>query len=158
MEIIFYIFASITLIAAMYIAFSQGSKAAAGGLVYIAAGASGLYLLVNSQLISSILLLVALMLVSIYNLGSRYFINHLFNEPPAKNNFISVLLISIFTAVFTALLGAAKWQKFDIDFGYSNFALIFTKYLPLLFILALTVSVFLGVVYKMFIQLRTEMK
>ena len=63
-------------------------------------------------------------------------------------NIISIFIISIMTAVSAALLGAAKWPKFEILYDYNTLSLIFTKYLAAILVSGFLASVIISSALK----------
>ncbi len=105
---------------------------------------------------SAVLVFLLLMMISVYTLGRNYFDNKLFSESEGKNNLIPVICLGFFTAIISAIPGAAKWQKFEINYDYNNFALIFTKYLPVILLIAILASVFILLIMKSFMNVTAE--
>lgn len=62
-----------------------------------------------------------------------------------KTNIVSLLIISLLTAILASLFGNARWQKAVIDTGLNSFGLIFTKYLPLILAITVLLSVLIPV-------------
>jgi len=56
-------------------------------------------------------------------------------------NLFSVVMISALAAVMAGIGGSAKWKVFAINYDINSLQLIFTKYLPVLIVLALLASV-----------------
>ena len=141
-EIIFYIFAAISLLAAMFIAFSGSIRNSVYGLMYFILGISGLLSISNSQLLS---LVITLLLAAIFFIG--YLTKDLVfglidNDGPVipKANIFSLLVISLLTAIMSSLLGAARWQMSIIDLNVNSFGIIFAKYLPIIIAVVLLSS------------------
>lgn len=142
-EFIFYISALLSLSASLLIAFSYSVKNSLKYFVYFAAGLGGLMLMLNSQLYSALLILVLLLFFSLWNLLHTKlgkYIEYTEAVQPRVNLF-SVVMISALAAVMAGIGGSAKWKVFAINYDISSLQLIFTKYLPVLLVLALLASV-----------------
>lgn len=147
-EFIFYVSALLILSASLLIAFSYSVKNSLRYFAYFTSGFAGLMLILNSQLYSAILLLILLLLFSAANLLSnriRKYIDYTEEAQPRVNLF-SVVMISALAAVMAGIGGSAKWKVFEINYDLISFSLIFTKYLPLLIVLALLASVVISAV------------
>jgi len=59
-------------------------------------------------------------------------------------NLLPVIMISALAAVLAGLGGSAKWNVFAVNYDVNSFYLIFTKYLPVLIVLALLASVIIS--------------
>ena len=142
-ELIFYISALLTLTASLLIAFSYSVKNSLKYFAYFAAGLAGLILILNSQLYSAILILVLLFLFSSANLMRTRFTKYIeYTEAvQPRVNLFSVVMISALAAVMAGIGGSAKWKVFAINYDINSLQLIFTKYLPVLLVLALLASV-----------------
>ena len=147
-EFIFYISAVITITASLLITFSYSVKNSLKYFAYFAAGLGGLMLILNSQLYSAILILVLLLFFSAANLTrtkiSKYFEYTEATQP--RVNLFSVVMISALAAVLAGLGGSTKWKVFAVNYDINSFSLIFTKYFPLLIVLALLASVIISAV------------
>ena len=153
-NILFYIFASITLLAAMYIAFSGSSKAAFKGLAYMLAGVSGFLALLNNNFLSAILILGLFAIISLYSLSYNYSDKFIFQSVHKSSlNILQVTAASLLAAILTAVLGAAKWQFFEVNPGFENKVLVFTKYLPVILFTGLTISVLVSAAIVLFSKL-----
>lgn len=148
-DILFYIFASITLLSAMYIAFSVKSGRSIKALPYFITGLAGFFVLLNFHMFSLLSVLILLILFSGIFLFrdkiSHHVVeaNHIF-----RVNLISLIIMGILTAVFAGLPGAAKWPQFDIMFGSNSLALIFTKYIAAIIGIGFLVSVIISAGYN----------
>jgi hypothetical protein len=129
------------LLGAIYIAFSYSSKNSIKAAMYLFAGIIGLLILLNFHLYSLFSLLLFLLLFSgailLRERISQYLTEA--NGTP-KIYIISILFISILTAVFAGLLGAAKWPKIEILYDYNSLSLIFSKYMVAILAIGLLIS------------------
>jgi len=145
-ELIFYISALLTLTASLLIAFSYSVKNSLKYFAYFAAGLAGLILILNSQLYSTLLILVLLLFFSLWNLLhpklSKFIENNEAAQP--RVNLFSVIMISALAAVLSGVGGSTKWKVFAVNYDVSSFSLIFTKYLPIFIVLALLASVIIS--------------
>lgn len=148
-ESLFYIFASVTLLAAFFAAFSGEVKTSLKAAVYLMSGITGLLLLLNFHLFGLFLILFSLLLFALVILLKER-ISFYFQDTGAvaKVNFISLLLISLISAILAGLPGAAKWPQFDIMFGPNSIGLIFTKYFAAILGIGLLVSVIISAGYN----------
>lgn len=149
-DYLFYIFAAITICSAIFTAFSSGSKTAIAAFIYLLTGACGLIALLNNGQTAAVFILVILLLLILFILGKKYtdrFFN--FSNNGSKLSLLPVGMIALLTAVITAVLGAAKWDKFETDPGYNQPVLIFTKYLPVILFSGLAFSILIGYAYKL---------
>lgn len=149
-EYLFYIFAVITLSSAIVIAFSSGSKTASAALIFLLTGVCGFISLLNNGVTAAVFILGIMLLLLIYSLGFKY-TEKIFTAAENTNrlSILPVGIIAILTAVIAAVIGAAKWDKFEIDPGYDQPVLIFTKYLPVIVIIGLAISVLIAYIYSL---------
>jgi len=145
-EILFYIFSSITLLAAVCIAFSVRSGSPVKALPYFITGLAGFFVLLNFHLYSFLSVLISLMIFSclvLLNVKTSKFVIEV--SQTFKVNIISLIILSILTAIFAGLLGAAKWQKFDVVLTETkSFNMTFSKYLAAILAVGLITSVIIS--------------
>ncbi len=134
-------FSSITLLGAIYIAFSYSSRNSVKAAMYLFAGIIGLLILLNFHLYTLLSLLLLLLLFSVAILLKGRISPYLIEaEESLKINIISILIISTLTAVFAGLLGTAKWPKLEVIYEIDSISLIFTKYLAAVLVTGLLIS------------------
>ncbi len=156
-DILFYIFTSITLLGAIYIAFSYSSRNSIKAAMYLFAGIIGLLIFLNFHLFSLLSLLFLLLLFSSSLLirdSLSYYLTE--SERTIKVNIISLLIISTLTAVFAGLLGAAKWPKFEVVYELNSLSLIFTKYIAAFLVIGLFGSTVISSALKIMRNGETE--
>lgn len=141
-DILFYIFGSITVLAAFCIAFSVSARNSTKAVLYLFSGIAGLLILLNFHLYSLLTVLVLLIFFSVVVLLKDRISGYLPEvKSTMKVNVFSILLISIMTAVSAALLGAAKWPMFEVHHELNSLSLIFTKYIAAELAIGFLVSV-----------------
>lgn len=141
-ESLFYIFASVSLAAAIFAAFSAEIKTSLKAAVYFMSGITGLLLLLNFHLFSLFSVLFSLLLFSLFMLlKDRVTICFQDTGAGQKVNFVSLLLISLLTAVLAGLTGAAKWPQFAVIRDSNSLSLIFSKYSAAVIAVCLLISV-----------------
>ncbi len=146
-DIIFYIFASVCVLSALFIAFSGSLRNSIFGFTYFILGISGLLSISNSQLLS---LVISLVLTAFFFIGyiTKDLIFEIIDDEPVipKDNIFSLLVISMLTAIMASLLGSARWQASKIDLNFNSFGMIFTEYLPVIFVITLLASAMIPVI------------
>lgn len=148
-DILFCIFASVTLLAAMYIAFSHRSRNSLKSAIYLFSGIAGLLILLNFHLFSLFTILLMLLVFSGAVLFKERISEYLAEtNSKLKVSIVSILVISIITAITAALLGAAKWPKFEVINDQNTFNLIFTKYIAVILVTASLISVILSSIFN----------
>lgn len=173
-DILFYIFAAIILTSILFIAFTLNIKSSIKGFAYFIAGFSGVLLLLNSQLLSLIIVLVLLTVMFAGVLCKEVIYKFITEKPvrderedtyftelnsetsqkneqgkPVKNaNIISLLVISLLSAIMASVLGAARWQMISIEYSVNSFGMIFTKYLPFILAISLLLSAMIPVIFR----------
>lgn len=126
----------------MFIAFADKLSASLKGFVYFIACYCGLLIISNSQLISLLSSLLLLIIFFTSYLSKDKIIKYLIDDSfqAVKSNFFSLLTISLLTAIITSVLGSARWQMASIDNTLNSFGLIFTRYLPFIFVITVLTS------------------
>lgn len=148
-DILFYIFAAITLLSVMMTAFSASAVSSLKYYAYYSAAICGLLILNSSQLLSILLMLVLLILVSL----SYFYRSHLLKLetaeiPKNKNIIFPLLTLSLLTALMTSVLGNTRWIEAVIDPERNSLSTIFTKYLPVISVITIAVSAMIPAVTK----------
>ena len=149
-DILYYIFASISIISILYIAFTVNIKSTIKGFAYFISGISGLLIITNSQLISLLFSLLLLIIFFTAYLLKDKIIKYLIvdAESTSKTNIFSLLVISLLTAILASLFGNARWQMIDIDHSLNSFGMIFTKYLPFIIAISLISSTIITAIIR----------
>ncbi len=149
-DILFYIFSSITLLAAFYIAFFSGSRNSFRAAMYLFTGIAGLFVLLNFHLFGLIIVLLLLMLFSGEVLLEGRISGYITEaDIPLRSNFLSIVLIGIFTAVLAAMPGAAKWPQFGVMHEINTLSLIFSKYIAAVLAIGFLISVVISSAAKL---------
>lgn len=156
-DILFYIFSLLILTAVFIISFKGSSYSLFFYIPLLLAGSSGYFLLLNYGFISVILALIIISAMAVIALGRKYLIKiPSESQNESKTSLISVITISMLTALIAGLGGTAKWQNFEIDYLVNNFSQIFNTYIPAIIAAALLFSVLISTAFKLFIPGKAE--
>src|SRR4030095_10244140 len=144
-DALYYIFSAVIIIASLYLLFSKNLLNSLFAILVTLLACSGFYVLLNSELVALLNILAITILASILLGYLPYFKNLLMieeiNDP--KPNFTSLILISLLTAIISSLIASTRWPAPDINFEITTFALLFTKYLPVILAVIIMLSVFI---------------
>lgn len=126
----------------MFITFTDKLNASIKGFVYFITCYCGLLIISNSQLISLLSSLILLIIFFTSYLSKDKIINYIIDDSfqAVKANIFSLLTISLLTAIIASVLGSARWQMAVIDLSVNSFVLIFTRYLPIILVIAVLTS------------------
>ncbi|MEO8513906.1 MAG: hypothetical protein ABI543_10125 [Ignavibacteria bacterium] len=151
-DIIIYIFAAITILSVLYIAFSAGVKSTLKSLAIFTPGICGLLIMTNSQLLALIFTLLILITFLISYILEDKVIKLLTVDTGtfAKINIFSLLVISLLTALLTSLFGNTRWPMADIEYSLNTFGMILTKYLPFFIAISLVTSTIIPVLIRIY--------
>lgn len=142
-DTLYYIFSSIIITAALLFTFSRNILNSAFSLLLVLLGACGVYTLLNSELFA----MVNILAITGISLILLIFTPHLkkISEgektklPPV--HFISLIILSLLTAIVSSLLASTRWRLFEINFELNSFSMVFSKYFPLILTIVLILSV-----------------
>ena len=126
----------------MLIAFTDKLNSSIKGFIYFIACYCGLLIISNSQLISLLGSLILLIIFFTSYLSKDKIFKYLFDDSfnAVKANIFSLLTISLLTAIIASILGSARWQMSVIDYNINSFGLVFTRYLPIIFVITVLTS------------------
>lgn len=142
-DTLYYIFSVLIISAALFLTFSRNILNSTFSLLLILLGGCGVYTLLNSELFALVNILVFTGIASILLIFTPH-IRRFFKEAEIKLptvHFISIIIISLLTAIVSSLLASTRWRLFEINFEVNSFSLVFSKYFPVILAIILILSV-----------------
>ncbi len=142
-NIIFYILFVLIIASAFYISFGRNILSSAFSMFILLVTVSGIYVMLNSELfalvnILSFSLTAVLALILFPQMRS---IPVTEDAPLPKSHLLSVTVLGVLTALLSSLVSSTRWAVLDINYEFNSLMLIFTKYLPVIILLAVASSV-----------------
>lgn len=130
--------------AALQAAFGRNLVSSAYSLFIMLISASGMFVLLNSELFG-LLTILSITIIGIICIVALPLPKTFFDESVyPKHHFRSVSVIGILTALISSLAGGTRWEAVEINYELNSLILIFTKYLPIIILIIITISVALG--------------
>lgn len=120
-------------------------------------GIAGYFFLLNFNLPAVLLTLILITASAVLFLLGK-FLNKVPSESAAESKFplLSIVMLSLLTALTASVAGTAKWQQFNTDYLSNNFSAVINTYLPVLIAAALLFSAFISVILKLFLPGRAD--
>jgi NADH:ubiquinone oxidoreductase subunit 6 (subunit J) len=141
--VIFYTLFVVIIASAFYISFGKNILSSSFSMFTLLVSASGIYVLLNSELFALINVLFFSGIVVLLLILFPGIKNASFNDEATlpKSHFISIIVLGILTALVSSLVSSTRWQAFEMNYEFNSLMLIFTKYLPLIILLAVISSI-----------------
>jgi NADH:ubiquinone oxidoreductase subunit 6 (subunit J) len=141
--VIFYILFAVIIASAFYISFGKNILSSSFSMFTLLVSASGAYVLLNSELFALINILFWVGMSALLFILFPGIRNITINDEAhlAKSHFLSIIVLGTLTALVSSLVSSTRWQVFEINYEFNSLMLIFTKYLPLIILLAVISSV-----------------
>jgi NADH:ubiquinone oxidoreductase subunit 6 (subunit J) len=140
---IFYILFIIIAVSAFYISFGRNILSTSFSMVVMLLSVSGIYVMLNAELFALINILlftgIAVLLMILFPAIRNLSIDDEIILP--KSHFFSIIILGTLTALLSSLVSSTRWKLFNVNYEFNSLLLIFTKYLPLIILIAILTSV-----------------
>lgn len=143
MDILFYIFAILTAVSAYYITFGSRTTNVIYSFLIFFISVSGFFVLLNYELFALMRILSVLFIVSLFILLKPSLNFPEISQEDGKSYTPAILIISIgiFTAITASLVTSTRWEITPVNYDINSLNLLFSKYLPFVFIVFTCLSV-----------------
>jgi len=142
-DIIYYVFAVVIVLSALVCAFSKNIMRSAFALFLTLIAVSALYVILHSELFAlvNILFISGIAIMILIFIPKIKFLFSTEESQLNKTHFISVITISLLVAIISSIVASTRWQRFEINYDVNSYTLIFSKFMPLVILVAIIASV-----------------